>query len=124
MRMRIASLLMFIWAAVQAYYLFLIGGFPPSHIIGWSLCLIAVLLALSLLTGNIWVRLIALIASIGMLAKYGWICLQYGVPPFSMAWLQPALALAILATLVKLPSHNMLKWDRAKAGSASSRPAP
>jgi hypothetical protein len=114
MRLRIASLLMFIWAAVQAYYLFLIGGFSPSRIIGWTLCLIAVLLALLLLTRNNWVRLIALIASIGMLAKYGWICFQYGVPPFSVAWLQPALALAILATLVKLPSNLSFKRDALK----------
>jgi hypothetical protein len=114
MRLRIASLLMFIWAAVQAYYLFLIGGFPPSHIIGWTLCLIAVLLALSLLTGNNWVRLITLIASMGMLAKYGWICLQDGVPPFSVAWLQPSLALAILATLVRVPSNLSFKRDALK----------
>lgn len=118
MRLRIASLLMFIWAAVQAYYLFRIGRFPPSHIIGWILCLIAVLLALSLLTGNNWVRLIALFASVGMLVKYGWICVQYGVPALSVAWVQPVLALAILATLVKLPSNPSLKQDRRKSAAA------
>ena len=102
MYLRMASFLMLIWAAVQAYYLFQVGRFPPSHVIGWALCLITVLLASSLLlTGNNWTRLIALIASVSMLAKYGWICFQYGVPSLSAAWLQPALALAVLAALIK-----------------------
>ena len=36
--------------------------------------------------------LMFIIASMGMLAKHGLICLQYGVTSFSMVWIKAALA--------------------------------
>ena len=117
MRLRVASLLAALWAVAQAHYLVLLRGSPSPHVIGWSLCLIALLLAASLLTGNNWARLVALVATIGMLLIYGWIWLRYGAPPMS-AWLQPALAIALLLTLVKLPSNYSSKRKREKPRAA------
>jgi TctA family transporter len=118
MRIRVASLLLIIWAAVQAYFLLHLGGSPSSHVTGWVLWLITVLLALMLLTGNKLAHLVASIACIAMLTKYGWILFQYGAPPTHVAWIQPALAIAVLIALVKLPSNFSLK------GTAQKRAAP
>jgi hypothetical protein len=112
MRSRMASLLAVLWAGVQAHDLVLVGGPPSTHVIGWSLCLIALLLAVLLLTGRNWARLMALVAGLGMLSVYGWISLRYDIPRLS-AWLQPVLDIALVVTLVKPPS-NKAPADAAK----------
>ena len=105
MRLRIAGLLALLWAGTEAHDLVLLGGPPSRHVVGWLLCLIALLIAASLLTSLKWARVVALVAGLCMLSIYGWFCLRYGVPHMS-AWLQPVLDVALVATLIAPPSNS------------------
>jgi len=121
MRLYIASLLTALWATAQAYFLLNRGGQAGSHVTGWILFVIAVLIAFSLLTRTKWAQTLAVVCAACMLVVYGWFIYQYihrFGPPQLFVWIQPALVVAVLLTLVAVPSNHSLKGDRA------NRPAP
>lgn len=121
MRLYIASLLTALWATAQAYFLLNLGGQSGSHITGWILFVIGVLNSFSLLARTKWAQALAVICAACMLVFYGWFIYQYIYhfgPPHLFVWIQPALVVAVLLTLVVVPSNPSLKRDRA------NRPAP
>ncbi len=111
MSFKVASILMALWAVLQGYFLTEVG--LASSGLGWGLCLIALILALLLLTGKNWARVSALIASLFILTIYGYILLRSGAPDL-IAWVQPALALILVGVLAKPPSNQSLQSDAPK----------
>ena len=128
-RARIASVLVIGWGAIQVWTLLLLHFYPPQHIVGWSLCVVALLVAIALWLAKPWARVLFLVFGSGFVVFY---VVVFYLSGFSCATdssgcsiplllSQPLLMIAALALLVRpMASNPTIERDAPQAARPSS----
>jgi hypothetical protein len=107
-RTRLASLLVALWALLNAYFLTLIGYTPTARPLGWCIFAIALVLAAALWLRKRWARPVVLLLAAALLCCYAVVLVRDGTAPCTPAEVRcqievlanPFLALAAFVVLI------------------------
>ena len=128
-RARLASVLAVAWAAIQAWSLLLLRFYPPQHIVGWSLCVAFLLVAIGLWLARPWARVLLLVLGVGFIVFYAAGFFVTGLPcagdgsncNIPLVLSQPLVTVAALVALLKpLASNPTMERDARKSGARPS----
>ena len=127
-RARLASVLIALWSAVQAWSLLLIHYYPAQHPIGWILCVVFLAISIGLWLSRPWARVLFLVVGSGFVVFYAATFYFTGLCTGDssscnvlLVLSQPVLTIAALATLVRsLASNPTIERDAPQAGRPSS----
>jgi hypothetical protein len=127
-RARFASVLVLGWSAIQVWTLLLLHFYPLQHIVGWSLSVLALLIAIALWVEKPWARVLFLVFGGGFVVFYavvfylsGFSCATGSGCSIPLLLSQPLLLIAALALMVRpLASNPTIERDAPQAARPSS----